>query len=79
MAHQIFKQVLAVKAAASKLEGVNKIHGTRDYSGLQLHNLKYETRKLRNIINNARREHANEFGASEAVKCKAIDLMEMGY
>lgn len=80
MAHQIFNQIQKVKSAASKLEGANKIHGTSDYSGLQRHNLNYEVKKLRQVISDAQREHAEAFCSADVYpEYKAIDLMRMGY
>jgi hypothetical protein len=79
MAHQIFNQIQKVKSAASKLEGVNKIFGTSDYSGLMRHNLNYEVKKLRNVIDDARREHGQGFQPDGYKFYSAIDLMEMGY
>lgn len=79
MAHEIFNQIQKVKAAASQLEGANKLHGTRDYSGLQRSNLNYQVKMLRLIIADAQRQHSEAFSPDSDVIYKAIHLMEMGY
>lgn len=79
MAHQIFNQIQKVKSAASKLSGAKALNLSSDYQGEKRLVLNVQVETLRRIIEEARQDHAGEFGYDFAFDINPKDLMDMGY